>query len=71
MLVFDCFLAEIQRMWFEESWHKITPFLGPAYDTGVGGSPKLLAEAKSSENERRHEARLRNLTRPGPKARRI
>ena len=37
---------------------KISPFLGPAYDTGVRGSPKLLAKAKSAESERRHEARV-------------
>ena len=38
---------------------------------GVWAPPKLLANAKSAENERRHDAEVRDLTRPGPKARRI
>ena len=41
------------------------------YVREVWAPPKLLAKAKSTENERRHEAQVRDLTRPGPKARRI
>ena len=37
----------------------------------AGASPKLPAQAKSAESEQRHEAEVRDLTRPGPKARRI
>ena len=36
---------------------------------GVGAFPKLIAKAKSDENERR--LRVGDLTRPGPLARRI
>ena len=51
------------------------PAGGPApdqqavYHTGVWAPPKLLAEAKSDENERR--LRVGDLARPGPMARRI
>ena len=41
----------------------------PGYHTGGLTPPKLLAEAKSDENERRQ--RVRDLTRPRPVARRI
>ena len=37
----------------------------------VWALPKLLAKAESAENERRPEADVRDLARPGPKARRI
>ena len=38
---------------------------------GVWASPELLAKAKSAESKRRHEAEVRDLTRPGPIGRRI
>ena len=51
---------------------RVSPSIGWwGYVRGVWASPKRLSKAKSAENERRHEAGIRDLTRPGPKARRV
>ena len=62
--------SHVRRRWSGITWYRSS--IGKwGCVQGVWAPPQLLAKAKSAENERRHEAEVRDLTRPGLKAPRV